>query len=132
MGRNLLYFNRGVSWFQAWNEYCRQIIFVLHGLITHFINRGKTLYCAFVDFTNAFDYVVRDNMWFKLVKLGLRGSIVNIIQSIYEGVRSRVKICGKIGNDFFCNLGVRQGECLSPPFVFLVFKRYRVHARWFK
>ena len=25
-------------------------IFVLHGLITHLINQGKKLYCAFVDF----------------------------------------------------------------------------------
>ena len=50
-------------------------IFVLHSLITHFINRGKKLYCCFIDFTKAFDYVVRDNLWFKLVKLGLRGNI---------------------------------------------------------
>ena len=48
-------------------------IFVLHGLITHYLNQGKYLLCAFVDFTKAFDYVVRDNLWFKLVKLGLRG-----------------------------------------------------------
>ena len=47
-------------------------IFILHSLITHFINRGKKLYCCFIDFTKAFDYVVRDNLWFKLVKLGKR------------------------------------------------------------
>ena len=89
-------------------------IFVLHALITHYLNRGIKLFCAFVDFTKAFDYVVRENLWFKLVKLGLRGNILNIIKSMYEGVKSRVKFCGKIGNDFFCTLGVRQGECLSP------------------
>ena len=89
-------------------------IFVLHGLITHHLNHGKKLFCAFVDFTKAFDYVVRDNLWFKLVKLGLRGNILNIIKSMYESVKSRVKFCGKIGNEYFCSLGVRQGECLSP------------------
>ena len=61
-------------------------IFVLHSLITHFINRGKKLYCCFIDFTKAFDYVVRDNLWFKLVKLGLRGNILNIIKSMYQNV----------------------------------------------
>ena len=63
-------------------------IFVLHGLITHFINRGKKLYCCFIDFTKAFDYVVhvQHNLWFKLVKLGLRGNILNIVN-----VKSRVK-----------------------------------------
>ena len=89
-------------------------IFVLHSLITHFINRGKKLYCCFIDFTKAFDYVVRDNLWFKLVKLGLRGNILNIIKSMYQNVKSRVKMCNMVGNEFFCALGVRQGECLSP------------------
>ena len=66
-------------------------IFVLHDLITHFINRSK-LYCAFVDFTKAYDYVVRDNLWFKLVKLGFRGNIFNIIKSIYPESRSLTKL----------------------------------------
>ena len=48
-------------------------IFVLHSLIAHMVNQGKKLYCAFIDFTKAFDYVVRDNRWYKLVKLGLMG-----------------------------------------------------------
>ena len=48
-------------------------IFVLHGIISHMLNEGKRLYCAFIDFTKAFDYVVRDNLWMKLIKLGIRG-----------------------------------------------------------
>ena len=59
-------------------------IFVLHGLISHILNQGKHLYCAFVDFTKVFDYVVRDNLWAKLIKLGLRGNILNIIKSMYN------------------------------------------------
>ena len=89
-------------------------IFVLHGLISHILNHGKKLYCAFIDFTKAFDYVVRENLWCKLIKLGLRGKILNIIKSMYRSVKSRVKYCNKLGNEFYCKLGVRQGECLSP------------------
>ena len=88
-------------------------IFVLHGLISHFLNRGKQLFCAFIDFTKAFDYVVRENLWHMLIKLGLRGNILEIIKSMYENAKSRVKFCNGIGNEFFCSLGVRQGECLS-------------------
>ena len=95
-------------------------IFVMHGLISHILNQGKKLYCAFVDFTKASDYVVRDNLWYKLVKLGLRGKFLNIIKSIYRSVKSRLKYCNKIGNEFYCKLGVRQGECLSP----LLFSMY--------
>ena len=89
-------------------------IFVLHGLISHILNHGKKLYCAFIDFTKAFDYVVRENLWYKLIKLGLRGKILNIIKSMYRSVKSRVKSCNKLGNEFYCKLCVRQGECLSP------------------
>lgn len=89
-------------------------IFVLHGLISHMINSGQKLYCAFVDFTKAFDYIVRENLWYKLVSLGLRGNILNILKSMYSSVKSRVKFANKLGNEFQCSLGVRQGECLSP------------------
>ena len=70
-------------------------IFVLHGLITHMLNTGKKLYCTFIDFTKAFDYVERDNLWHKLITLGIRGNILNIIKSIYANVKSRVKFCNK-------------------------------------
>ena len=36
-----------------------EYIFVLHGLISHILNHAQKLYCAFIDFTKAFDYVVR-------------------------------------------------------------------------
>ena len=42
-------------------------IFVLNVLITHCINNNEYLYCCFVDFTKAFDYVERDILWYKLV-----------------------------------------------------------------
>ena len=53
-------------------------IFVLHGLISHILNQGQKLYCAFVDFTKAFEYVVRENLWYKLVKIGLRGKSLTL------------------------------------------------------
>ena len=95
-------------------------IFVLHGLLTHILNKGKQLYWAFIDFSTAFDYVVRDNLWFKLIKFGIRGKILNIIKSMYSGVKSRVKYCNQLGVSFTCMLGVRLGECLSP-FLFAMF-----------
>jgi hypothetical protein len=47
-------------------------IFVLNSLINHVLNQGKQL---FFDFSKAFDYVVRENLGYKLIKLGLRSSI---------------------------------------------------------
>jgi len=89
-------------------------IFVLHSAIMHLINNGKKLYTAFVDFTKAFDYLVRDVIWFKLIKFGVRGKMLDIIKAMYITVRSKVKNNNQLSEDFECFLGVRQGESLSP------------------
>ncbi|MCG7877024.1 MAG: reverse transcriptase family protein, partial [Candidatus Thiodiazotropha endolucinida] len=89
-------------------------IFILNSLITHCLNHNERLYCAFIDFTKAFDFVVRDILWFKLLKIGVRGKILDIIKSMYKIVKSRVKHNNLLSQAFTCNLGVRQGECLSP------------------
>ena len=95
-------------------------IFVLHGLITHLINEGRKLYCGFIDFTKAFDFLSRDVIWYKLIKLGVRGKMLNVVISIYEEVKSKVKYNNSLSETCDCYLGVRQGECLSP-FLFSIY-----------
>ena len=46
-----------------------------------------------------------------MIKLGVRGKILNIIKFMLLVVKSRVKYYRKSGTEFFCILGVRQGEC---------------------
>ena len=75
-------------------------MFVFHGLITHILNSKKTLYTAFVDFTKAFAYLVRDVIWYKLIKYA--GKMLDIIKSMYANVRSRVKHNNTLSEDFSC------------------------------
>ena len=89
-------------------------IFLLSGLITHILNNNDSLFCAFIDFTKAFDFVVRDILWYKLLKIGVRGKMIDIIKSMYNIVKSQVKIENTLSEAFTCSIGVRQGECLSP------------------
>ena len=95
-------------------------IYVLHRMINHMINNGKQLFCTFIDFSKAFDYISRENLWMKLIKLDKSGKIFNNIKSIYSNVKSRVKYMNQLSDSFECLLGVRQGECLSP-FLFSMF-----------
>ena len=44
-----------------------------------------------LDFTKAFDYVVRDILWYKLIKFGVRGNILNVVMSMFKHIKSRVK-----------------------------------------
>ena len=48
------------------------------------------------------------------VKIGVRGEMLDIIKSIYNNVKSQVKHKSALSCSFTCNIGVRQGECLSP------------------
>ena len=46
--------------------------------------------------------------------------MLNIIKSIHSSVKSRVKHDNTLSEPFTCNIGVRQGECLSP-FLFAMY-----------
>ena len=57
---------------------------------------------------------MHDNLWYKLLKIGTREKIFNILHSMYENIKTRVFFDGMKSEPFYCQLGVRQGECLSP------------------
>lgn len=40
-------------------------IFILEAIINSQISRKRKLYCASIDFRNAFEYVYRNGIWFK-------------------------------------------------------------------
>lgn len=46
--------------------------------------------------------------------------MLDIIKSIYSVVKSQVKHNNTLSDSFTCNIGVRQGECLSP-FLFAMY-----------
>ena len=41
--------------------------------------------------SEAFDFVVKDIIWYKLIKIGVRGDILNIIKSMYENLKLHVE-----------------------------------------
>ena len=51
---------------------------------------------------------------YKSIKYRVRGKMLDIIKSMYENVRSKVKYNNTLSDDFsWFFLGVRQGESLS-------------------
>ena len=53
-------------------------------------------------------------LWLKLLKLGVNGKILAIVNNIYKYAKSCVTVKGECSDFFTCNVGVRQGENLSP------------------
>ena len=89
-------------------------IFVLNTLINIYQSKYKQIYCAFVDYKKAFDFINRSNLWGKLLEYGINGKIIIVIYNIYENSKACVKKAGNISPYFRSELGVRQGDNLSP------------------
>ena len=77
-------------------------IFVLTWYNYTYDKSRKKLYCSFIDFSKAFDYVERNSLWSKLIKLGIRGKMMTILKSMYSSVKSRVRFNNKLNHEFFC------------------------------
>lgn len=89
-------------------------IFVLHILFELLKMRKKKLFCAFIDFAKAFDTVWRSGLWQKLLENFISGKMYDTIVNMYSNIKSRI-FDGSVFSEYFpCNVGVRQGESLSP------------------
>ena len=79
-----------------------------------YLSKNKKLFCAFIDYRKAFDFVDRCSVWSKLIAVGINGKLLSVIRYLYCKAKSCVKSNGKLSDYFNCNIGVRQGENLSP------------------
>ena len=86
--------------------------------VTNLIETRKKLkrstICDFIDLKRAYDSVNRELLWHKLESLGIGGTILNAIKSLYTAVSSFVRIYGFYTEWFEFTLGQRQGRSLSP------------------
>ena len=95
-------------------------IFILHALISLYLSMGKKLYCSFIDFKKAFDTVWRVGLWRKLQNNNIKGKIFTVIHNMYQGIKSCISYNEGLTDFFACEVGVRQGENLSP-FLFALY-----------
>ena len=95
-------------------------IFVMYSLTEMLGNKSKQLFAAFIDLKQAFDTIWRDGLWYKLVNCNITGKCYKLIQNMYQGIKSCLTV-NVVQTDYFsCNIGLRQGENLSP-FLFSVY-----------
>ena len=95
-------------------------IFVLHGLIQRQLLMGKSLFVCFVDFSKAFDLVNRNILFYKIMKSGWYGKVIDTLRNMYKKTSYRVKSKGWVS--FLINdvMGVNQGGVASG----LLFRKY--------
>ena len=95
-------------------------IFSLYSLQYLFKGTKRNLFCAFIDFQKAFDSVWRIGLWNKILMSNIDGKCFRVINDMYKGIKAKIRLNDILSDEFPCQLGVRQGENLSP-FLFLIY-----------
>ena len=97
-------------------------LFIINALITQTKKqKGKRLYCCFVDFRKAFDLILRDcpaqGLWEVMHERGLVGPTISALKSTYEKDKAYVLTQAGLTDSFDCSIGVKQG-CPASPLLF--------------
>lgn len=74
----------------------------------------KATFCAFIDFSKAYDFINRDKLWKRLNEIGVAGNMWRAVKSIYSSVSSCIRVNSFKTDWFDVNCGLRQGCILSP------------------
>ena len=93
---------------------CPDHAYTLHRTLRQRQLQGQTTWLAFVHFSEAFDKVSHDALWQKLDAKGVSGTVFHIIRSIYSRMESQVRLDCGVSHSCLQNMGVRQGDPLSP------------------
>ena len=100
-------------------------IFVLNSVVQKYLSRQKgRFYCAFVDFSTAFDCIQHNLLFYSLFKNGIHGNVLKVLESMYKNLKSCVKTTQGITELFQCSTGTRQGCMLSPSLFTLFLNEY--------
>ena len=89
-------------------------IFVANTLIDQAKQMGHPLYAAFIDLQKAYDSVCWPLLFRKMVISGLGPKFCSLIESTYSNTSARLKLGTRLGPAFTSNVGLRQGDPLSP------------------
>ena len=95
-------------------------VFVLNYLVSKSFSKKEKLFCAFIDLRKAFDRIDRNLLLVKLYNSNVSCKLIRMIKSIYSKVSVCVKYGNKLSNSFESNVGLKQGEPMSP-LLFLLF-----------
>lgn len=91
-----------------------QQILILKRLAEKAKRNGRKIYNCFIDFQKVFDTIKHKIIWMVLISYGVNNKVITLLQLIYGKSRSAVRIEMGLGEWFQSNVGIRQGDPLSP------------------
>lgn len=105
-------------------------VFLLHYLVENLKHQKKKLFCCFVDFSKAFDSVWRVGLWQKLFKNNIKVIFFRVIYNMYQNIKSCVLFSNERSSFFTSDIGLRQGENLSPVLFSLFLNDLEGYLEW--
>ena len=96
------------------NRSCTDHIYSLHSIAKERQIEGLKTFVTFIDFSKAFDSVNRNLLLYVLLQSGIDGKLYFIIKALYNLTEACVTLNGALSEWFKTELGVRQGDNLSP------------------
>ena len=90
-------------------------LFILNGLVERQLSLGKELYVCYIDFSKAFDKINRSILFYKLIRNGWKGKVIDTFRSLYAKTHFKVKRNGRLSPPILSNIGVNQGGITSGP-----------------
>ena len=95
-------------------------LFIITGLAQRQLLLGNTLYLCFIDFSKAFDLINRNILFYKIMKSGWHGKVIETLRSLYQKTNFRIKHQGLLSFSMRDIMGVNQGGVASG----LLFRKY--------
>ena len=100
------------------NHSTTDMMFVIRRLQELVRKKRIPLYVCFIDFTKAYDSVVRTLLWTVLARFGVPQNIVSVIRQFHDGVRASVRFDDRVcSGGLLWNRALVRGGCSRPSFL---------------
>jgi hypothetical protein len=96
------------------NRSTTDAIFTLKQIKEKAIEYNRIAYACFIDLTKAFDRIQLSDVTQILTNKGIDGRIINLIKEINTNGNTMVRCNGELSKMIKTDIGVRQGDSLSP------------------
>ena len=103
---------------------------VVQEAISSHILYGSTAFQCFYDLEKAFDSVEYCILLDHLYEAGIDGKTCRLVKSFYKMSTCRVRVNGKLSEQFVLQRGVRQGSVLSPILFLIPLLARLAQANW--
>ena len=101
------------------NRGTREHILATRRIIEEVITYHLPLVITFIDFSKAFDSLLRSKLPEVLASYGIPKKLIKAIMSLYTNTRATVLTPEGLTKEFLTNLGILQGDVLAP-FIFII------------